>query len=384
MLRVTVLLISEVFPPQKGGSGRWFWELYRRLPLSVTVVAGAADGGEFFDQSHVLPTERLPLAFSSWGVLHSKSGTEYLRSLRAIRRMVRKVRPDVIHCGKTLPEGLLALAARRSARTPVWCYVHGEELRLARTSKELGFLTRIVLRGVTKCIANSAHTRLLLERDWGVPAGRVMVMNPGVDTTRFVPLPSDPLVRARFGWTDRLVVLTAGALQKRKGQDMLIRALPEIRRHCPRVLYSILGEGWERPYLERIVAECGVSDEVQFLGARSDDDLIQGYQQCDVFALPNRDVGWDVEGFGIVLLEAQACGKPVIAGNSGGTSDALYAGVTGELVNCEAVAPLAASVVRLLQRPDLANEMGRAGREWVVSHFDWAALASRATDIFSA
>ena len=124
-------------------------------------------------------------------------------------------------------------------------------------------------------------------------------------------------MRARLEWTGRRVVLTVGALQKRKGQDMMIRALPAIRQRCPDVLYAIVGEGWERPYLESLVAELSVADLVQFRATPADDELIECYQQCDLFALPNRQVGWDFEGFGIVLLEAQACGKPVVTGQSG-------------------------------------------------------------------
>src|SRR4029453_2663396 len=126
-------------------------------------------------------------------------------------------------------------------------------------------------------------------------------------------------VRKELGRTGRQVVLTVGALQKRKGQDMMIRALPAIRRRCPDVLYAMIGEGWERPYLDKLVADHGVGDLVQFRGTPTDDEMIRCYQQCDLFALPNRQVGWDLEGFGIVLIEAQACGKPVVAGTSGGT-----------------------------------------------------------------
>src|SRR5262249_56405909 len=137
----------------------------------------------------------------------------------------------------------------------------------------------------------------------------VTVRHPGVDTGGFVPAPPDPAARARLGWHGRRVILTVGALQKRKGQDMLIRALPAIRARCPEVLYAVAGEGWERPYLEALVDELGVRGAVQFRGIPEDDDLIRCYQQCDLFALPNRRIGWDFEGFGIVLLEAQACGK---------------------------------------------------------------------------
>jgi len=173
-------------------------------------------------------------------------------------------------------------------------------------------------------------------------------------------------------------VLTVGALQKRKGQDMLIRALSAIRTRVPNVLYAIAGEGWEHRYLEALAREHGVDDIVQFRGAPRFAELVECYQQCDLFALPNRTIGWDFEGFGIVLLEAQACGKPVLAGRSGGTAETIQPGVTGELVDCETPEPLADAVAGLLNAPERLAEMGARAREWAVDRFDWRVLAREA------
>ncbi len=163
----------------------------------------------------------------------------------------------------------------------------------------------------------------------------------------------------------------------------MIRALPILRRRFPDVLYAIVGEGWEREYLDRLVAEHGVADLVQFRGVPSDGELIQCYQQCDVFALPNRQVGWDFEGFGMVLLEAQACGKPVIAGLSGGTRETLNPSHTGVLVPCETPEALADAVCAIFDDPDRRSAMGRDARDWVVRHFDWGVLSEQARTAFS-
>jgi phosphatidylinositol alpha-1,6-mannosyltransferase len=164
---------------------------------------------------------------------------------------------------------------------------------------------------------------------------------------------------------------------------MLIRALPAIRVRCPDVLYSIVGEGWERQYLNEVVAECGVGDLVQFRSITADEDLIECYQQCDIFALPNRQVGWDFEGFGIVMLEAQACGKAVITGLSGGTSETISPSRTGELVACEAPDQLALIVADLLCDGERSSAMGARGRQWVVEHFDWRIASDQARDILA-
>lgn len=381
---VKVLLITDMFPPRSGGSGRWLWELYRRLEgVSVHVVAGTTPGADTFDRTATMPIVRVPLSFSTWGVWNMRGASQYGRATLQVGRIVSRVHPDAIHCGKSLPEGLIAAVLRRWHGIPFHCFVHGEELTLAGTSNELTRLTRRVLRESAGIFANSRHTRDILLRSWGVQERHVTVMHPGVDTARFTPAPESSVVRQRLGWSGRRVILTVGALQKRKGQDMLIRALPAIRAKCPDVLYAIAGEGWERPYLERLVAEHGVGDSVQFRGVPSDAELVECYQQCDLFALPNRQVGWDFEGFGMVLLEAQACGKPVIAGRSGGTAETMDPSSTGELVACDTPDALAEAAVRLLEGADDRRAMGARARPWVVEHFDWRAIAIDAKRLFT-
>lgn len=371
-----ILLLAQVFPPRPGGSGRWMWELYRRLTREVVVAAGACPGDRAFDAGTALQIERLNLDFGNWGLL-SSSSIEYIAAWRQALSMVRGRGITQLHCAKALPEGLLAYALKSSAGLPYWCFAHGEELRLAATSRELRLLTRKVLHAADRVVANSTFTQSMLLDEWKLPAARVAVMSPGVDTTRFIPGAANPAVRAQLGWTGKRVLLTVGTMQKRKGQDTVIRALPRIRAEHPGVLYVIAGPGLERDYLAQLAADLGVAEAVQFRDAPDETELVDCYQQCDLFVMPNRQIGWDVEGFGIVLLEAQACGKPVIAGRSGGTSDAVEDGVTGYLVNGESTDDVAAAVIRLLDDPDAAARMGRNGRERAVARFDWTQLADR-------
>jgi phosphatidyl-myo-inositol dimannoside synthase len=376
--------MAQVFPPRKGGSGRWLWELYRRLPeFNVHVVAGDVSGAAVFDRTAGLAISRLPLDFPDWGIWDWRGGPRYVRALLALRRIVSRVRPDIIHCGKCLPEGFLAAMIKKWSGIPFVLYVHGEELTLARTSGQLRRLSGSVFRQAARVIANSDHTRRMLINDWGLREETVVVMHPGVDTSRFVPAPPDPEVRRRLGWTNRRVILTVGALQKRKGQDMLIRALPAIRTRCPDVLYAMVGEGWEREYLDEIVRAHEVSDLVQFRGIPDDAGLIECYQQCDVFALPNRQVGWDFEGFGIVLLEAQACGRPVIAGLSGGVPETVQPSRSADLLSCDSAEELGDVAMALLEDPDRRARMGASGRQWVVEHFDWDVLTHQARRLFT-
>jgi phosphatidylinositol alpha-1,6-mannosyltransferase len=277
----------------------------------------------------------------------------------------------------------MSLALRWLTGVPYLCYVHGEDVTGATTSRELHFLARRVLQQAAFVIANSHNTERILLGDWRLPSERVRVLHPGVDTERFVPAPRDRSVRARLGWGERRVVLTVGRLQKRKGHDMLIRALPALRRAVPDVLYAILGDGEERTALEQLVDREGVRQSVQFLGEADDQTLVRCYQQCDLFALPNRQVGVDIEGFGMVLLEAQACGRPVLAGASGGTAETMRVPQTGRLVPCDGPQELTRVLTELLPQPDLLEGMGAAGRAWVVDRFDWAALTRQAECLFA-
>jgi phosphatidylinositol alpha-1,6-mannosyltransferase len=380
---MTIMLVSENFPPRTGGSGRWFWEIYRRLPRAqVFIAAGEHPRQEEFDGGHDLCVARLPLTLREWGVLSLEGLRGYAAAVRRLRRLVRHQGVRAVHCGRCLPEGLMGMALRWLTGVPYACYVHGEDVSCATTSREQHFLARRVLWHAEFVIANSHNTARILLGDWRLPPQRVRVLHPGVDTERFVPAARDYGVRARLGWGERRVVLTVGRLQQRKGQDMMIRALPALRRAVPDVLYAILGDGKERAALEQLARQEGVRESVQFLGEADDATLVRCYQQCDLFALPNRQVGVDIEGFGMVLLEAQACGRPVLAGASGGTAETMRLPQTGRIVSCDGPEELSRALTELLPRPELLQRMGAAGRAWVVERFDWGTLTRQAERLF--
>lgn len=380
------LLLSRVFPPRTGGSGRWFWEVYRRLPReTVCVLSGDSPGAAAFDGGHDVRVERVAIDFPDFGMLRPSGMLRYLKLARTVAARVRRERISTVHCGCTWPEGVVGWLVRKLTGTPFLVYVHGEEL--SYTGRQLAWLRRRVFGNAAMVVANSRNTLRLLRDDWNVPQAKLRLLHPGVDIERFVPAERCERTRELLGWAGRTVVVTAGRLQKRKGQDMLIQALPRIRASVPDVLYAIVGDGDERRSLEELAASLGLGDCVQFRGETSDDDLIRCYQQCDLFALPNRTVGGDFEGFGMVLLEAQACGKAVLAGDSGGTAETMSNGDgdfprTGEIVNCDEPQPLAERIVAMLSDRERLAEMGRAGREWAATRFGWDALSQQALDLF--
>ena len=385
------LLLSEIFPPQTGGSGRWFWEIYSRMPRDqFTIVAGDKGDVAEFDATHDLDVIRLPLTMPDWGLLSWSGLRRYWKTFRAVRRIVRERQIDRIHCGRLLPCGFIALLLNKLDGIPFSCFVHGEDANAVSSgvadgvlcSRQLRWMTRQVMNSVNMIIANSRNSARIAREQWGLPTARVQLLHPGCDTNYFVPAPRDAAVRQSLGWGDRPVLLTVGRLQKRKGHDMMIRALGQIREAIPDVLFAIIGSGEELEPLQQLVAAEGQQNHVLFHGKLPDEQLRQAYQQADLFVLANRQIGTDIEGFGMVLLEAQACGTPVLAGDSGGTAETMRLGETGYVVNCDTPDPLAMRLIQLLLDRDGLSRMGIAARDWVVEHFDWTALSQQAAQLF--
>lgn len=379
------LLVSEIFPPRHGGSGRWFVELYGRLPREGYVVAaGTAAGDHETDQAlgERLAIRRLPLSSRSWGLRSIEGLRFYARTYRALVALVREYRVTSVHCGRCLPEGVLGWLLNRRYGLPYLCYVHGEDIQTAAQSRELTWIIRRVFNRCARLVANSHNTARLLRERWQVPAEKITVLHPGMDAGRFVPAEKDDNFLANMGWSGRIVLLTVGRLQRRKGQDMLIRALPGLLKQHPEILYVIVGDGEEREMLRSLVGELRLEAHVTFLGEITDADMLRCYQQCSLFVLPNRTEGSDIEGFGMVLAEAQACEKPVFAGDSGGTRETMIVGDTGVIADCTTPESLAQALLALLARRDEFAAMGARGRRHVIAALDWPAHVDAARKLF--
>ncbi len=377
------LVLSQNFPPASGGSGRWFWELYSRLGSSYLVVADEQPHASEFDAQAPVTIKRIPLYSQQWGLANLDGLKYYYRSYRKLRRIIKEENIDMIHCGRVLPEGLMAFFLNKTMGVPYVCYVHGEDLEASALSRELNSLTKMVMRSASNVICNSHNSAAIVERVDNTVMANVVVMHPGADTNKFVPLTQpDNHFLTKMGWQEKSLIVTVGRLQARKGQDKMIEAMPQILKTCPNAHYVVIGHGECEQLLKDTVSRLGLQEHVEILTSCDDDTMIKCYQHCDVFILPNRTEGQDIEGFGMVLVEAQACAKPVIAGNSGGTKEALIAGQTGEIVDATNTDELADVVLRFLQSPALAAEFGQAGRKHAVNQFDWDNAASVAKDLF--
>ena len=377
------LVLSQHILPNRGGTITWLYESYRRFAPEEVVVVVDGDKGSSSEVDGSVPfkVKRVPMLMTDWDPTQPVSLWRYLLLFRYVKKIQRFHQATQLHCMKVLPEGLVAWTLWRITGVPYLLYAHGEEIQMRLTSRKLAWLIPILYRGATSIIANSHHTKQLLV-GIGVSSDRIHVIHPGVDVSAFHADERAILaIRQRHSLANAFVLLTVGRLQRRKGQDMVIRALPFIKQQIPNVAYLIVGNGDEEKYLRELAATVGVSDNVIFVGSIPDHDRAAYYATCDVFVMPNRQIDADIEGFGIVFLEAGAAGKPVIAGLSGGTADAIHDGITGLRVDGEKLEAIVEAVVALAKNITAAQVMGERGRQRVEADFSWDSVVERTRQI---
>jgi phosphatidylinositol alpha-1,6-mannosyltransferase len=252
-------------------------------------------------------------------------------------------------------------------------YAHGNEV--LSLMKSDWSKPRLALKSAAAVIANSRHTAGLVSM-MGLPPDRIRVVHPGCDVDRFKRTFVNEETRARLtlGRPGARILLTVGNLVERKGHDMVIRALSRLRAGRPDVIYVIAGDGPHRAALEQLAVSMGVADRVIFLGRVPASDLPLLYSMADIFLMVSRErlENCDLEGFGIVFIEAAACGAPVIGGRSGGIEDAVLDNVTGLLVDPLSIEDVAESIDRLLSDKALADRLGEAAMRRAVREFNWS------------
>ncbi|OCB40479.1 alpha-(1-2)-phosphatidylinositol mannosyltransferase [Mycobacterium malmoense] len=370
-----VLLVTNDFPPRPGGIQSYLSDFVGRLVdarlHSVTVYAPRWKGADAFDAAAEEAGYRV--------VRHP--GTLMLPGPVVDARMRRLIADndiDTVWFGAAAPLALLAHRARQAGATRVVASTHGHEVGWSMLPVARSVLRRI---GDTTDVVTfvSRYTRARVAPAFG-PNASLEYLPPGVNTDRFHPDPgAGAALRDRYRLGARPTVVCVSRLVPRKGQDTLIKALPSIRRRVDGAALVVVGGG---PYLEslrKLARECGVADHVTFTGGVPADELPAHHALADVFAMPcrTRGAGMDVEGLGIVFLEASATGKPVIAGDSGGAPEAVQHNKTGLVVDGRSVDAVADAVAELLGDRERAAAMGAAGREWVMAQWRWDTLAAR-------
>jgi phosphatidylinositol alpha-1,6-mannosyltransferase len=363
-----ILFLTDKFAPERGGSQIIFANAYHHLPEhEVVVLTRDFPGAAEFDASYRHRVVRLPFPT----VPKLRSALFNFQLLAAARRLCQTERFDQVHGGQALETGSAALAVARRQNLPLVLHTFAEDITSFEKHRLLGPPMRRALRNA---VALSTISRFTLERlkGQGVSEERISLLYPGLAPDDWVEHSGAAAIRSQFGLNGKKVILTVSRLISRKGQDTVLRALPRVLERVPQVVYLIAGDGPERPRLEKLTADLGIQAHVRFAGSIANKDALHFYHACDVFAMPNREMpNGDIEGFGLVFLEANACGKPVIGGRSGGATDAIVDAETGFLVDPESPTEIADRLIQLLSDPERAAAMGAAGKQRVRSSFTW-------------
>ena len=359
------LVVTNDLPPRNGGIETFIHEVLIRQPKGSIVALGPAnDDAAAFD-----PTSPYPIVRHDGAVLPTPA------MARKAVAIAREHGCDQVLIASAMPVGLMTPTLNKAGLPVAVVITHGNEAGWAGVPGVGRALRRISdARFVTYL---GAYTRSRIEPV--LKPGTVMRrLAPAVDAQRFSPDVDASAIRARHVLAGRPVIGCISRLVARKGQDRLIEAMPRILQFEPDAALLLVGDGPAREDLEKLARSTGVLDHVIFAGRASDEDLPAYYAACDVFALPCRTQrrGIDVEGLGIVFLEASASGKPVVAGDSGGAPDAVLNGHTGVVV-ADDVRQLADALIDLLNDETRAQAMGAAGRSWVLESWTWETPAAR-------
>ena len=374
-----ILCITNDFGPRAGGIETFVIGLIERMPHGSVIVYTSAQGDTAAYDAQWL---------SNFGVEVIRDKSKILlptpRVGRAVRALVRERGISKAFFGAAAPLGLLAKGLRRAGVTRIVALTHGHEVWWAKV-----FPFTLAIRRIGKYVDTLTYlgsfTRNAIARSLSKSAEDSMVrIAPGIDTSHFAPVDSAEKLKEELDLAGKRVIVSVGRLVHRKGQDTLVEALPEIVSAFPDAHLLFVGVGPHLEYIHKRAIQLNVLQHISFVGRVQYSELPRFISVGEIFAMPSRSrlAGLEVEGLGIVYLEASACELPVIGGLSGGAPDAVLEGETGFAVDGLNPSAVAAGVIRLLEDPELAKAMGKRGRQWIIDEWEWRHWSERFNALF--
>lgn len=341
-----IALLTFEYPPQKGGVASYYHGVVETL---------RAHGHDM----HII----------SEGLLFRRFWPRWVRGVTTVRTHIAREKPDMLLVGQILPLGTIAWMLRK--KIPYAVFLHGMDVLSAMQSPRKRWLAKNILEQAKFIITNSDFTGRQLTAHGLSLNEKVLRVYPCPQLPQ--PSSSETLdtLRRKFGLSGKKIILTMGRVVKRKGHDMMIRALPKILEAVPEAIYVVAGLGPHLDTLTKTATDLKIQHAVRFVGGVSDEERDALLKLCDVFAMPSRQVGPDVEGFGLVFLEAALHGKPAIGGRSGGIPEAVIDGQTGLLVNPEDVDDIARAAIKLLTDGTLREKLGEQAKTRTEKEFTW-------------
>lgn len=370
-----ILLVTMEWPPFKGGVANYYCNLAQELAKNgVDICVLTTKQNEVFTLSETpnLKVYTEPFLFRllwpSWLKLYFK-----------IKNIVKKEHPDIIWVGQVLPVGEAAYLASKQFNIPYFVSAHGMDILLPQKNAKQDKILRKILANSALITANSEFTKHEL-KNLEVSEEKIAVIHPCPHITPTENLSSQkPLndFKEKYKLQNKKVLLTVGRLVKRKGHHLVIKAMPALLQSFPNLVYLIAGSGQEKSSLMSLAEKLQLSDKVVLLSDLGDEKLKLCYQSADIFVMPNIDLPGDIEGFGLVYLEAALFGLPSIAGKSGGVGEAVIDTQTGLLANSNDGSDLLAKITELLTNEELRKKLGKNGQARTAQEFIWAKQALR-------
>jgi len=364
---VKSLLVTLDYPPQVGGVAVYYEHLANEFPDGSALVLTVAEGNGKKIQETPGVIRRLLLFKSNliW--------PKWLPLLWQIWKIVRQNKIKLIQVGQILPVGTAVYILNKFLKIPYMVYCHGMDVMTASQSPRKKILARKILKNAEFIAANSEFTKEKI-LEYGVRPQNVTIVYPCPNMKlRREVLPKEiEALRNKYSLLNKKIILTTGRLVERKGHDVVLGALHKLKESVPEAHYVIIGEGPMEEAVKQMVKTLGLEDSVSLIGKVSDYELAAWYEICDVFVMISRQLkNEDAEGFGIVYLEANMFGKPVIAGKSGGVAEAVSDNETGILIEPTDQHEILSAIEKLLKNPEEAKRLGENGRRRVEQNFQW-------------
>jgi phosphatidylinositol alpha-1,6-mannosyltransferase len=374
-----ILCITNDFGPRAGGIETFVMGLIERAPKgSITVYTSSQENTKLYDEQWL----------QDFGVAIIRDRSKILlptpRVARNIRKIVKRDSIEQVFFGAAAPLGLLARSLRRSGVSRIVALTHGHEVWWAKVWP-FSIAISFIGKHVDHLTYLGEFTKGEISKALSKRAAETMVkIAPGIDTEHFAPNAKSVRLRKDLALEGKKVIVSVGRLVHRKGQDILIQSLPTILARHPNAHLLMIGEGPYHKELSTMVKKLNLSDSVTFIGRIQYIDLPIYIGAGDIFAMPSRSrlAGLEVEGLGIVYLEASSCALPVIAGRSGGAPDAVQEGVTGFSIDGTSTLEVAEAIIGVLDDPVKAKAMGQAGRRWVIEKWRWEIWSKEFNSLF--
>lgn len=375
-----ILCITNDFGPRAGGIETFVIGLIERMPKGSVIVYTSCQG-------NTLDYDEQWLRDYGVQVIRDKAKIllPTLRVGRSVRRIVREEKIEAAFFGAAAPLALLSRGLKRSGVSRIVALTHGHEVWWAKLWP-FSWAIRFIGRDVDVITYLGDFTKRAISKSLNKAANSSMVrIAPGIDTEHFHPIVDAQQLKTELDLAGKRVIVSVGRLVHRKGQDRLVEALPEILREFPDAHLLFVGVGPHLEYIHKRAIQLDVLESISFVGRVQYQELPRFIAVGEIFAMPSRSrfAGLEVEGLGIVYLEASACGLPIVGGKSGGAPDALLEGRTGFAVDGEQPSEIAAAICTLLRDPKMAAEMGANGRQWIIDEWQWSNWSAKFNALFA-